>query len=182
MSLTCTCARLALRRSVAPLGNSIFTGSAQKGRGQKQAFGYGEIAPGNAPGFDPVQVKPPETATDTVKYIAKGMTTLPTYKEIIEAIGYPGQKHSAGGITTVGRIYYGPGRYDYGRPVMPQGWFANYFYGFWEFGHLFFVADRWIALRHLRHVVGIAVCFFPMWCQMQWNVQMWDEFKKSHTS
>merc|ERR1711972_1167674 len=75
----------------------------------------------------------------------------------------------------------GPGRYDYGRPTMPKGWFQNYFYGFWELGHILFVADRWIAIRCLRHFVGMAVCFFPFWVQMQWNVKMWEDFKKTHT-
>merc|ERR1712151_1368857 len=160
--------------------NSIFTGATQKGIGQQNAFGYGEIAPANAPGFDPVQMKPPETVTDTVKYISKGMLNLPKYKEIIEGIGYPGQRHSAGGITTVGRIYYGPGRYDYGRPPMPKGWIANFFYPVWEFGHLFFVADRWIALRWFRHFVGIFVCGFPFWLQMQWNMKMHADYKRTH--
>mmetsp|Transcript_135134 Transcript_135134/g.341889 ORF Transcript_135134/g.341889 Transcript_135134/m.341889 type:complete len:183 (+) Transcript_135134:79-627(+) len=180
MALRQACIRLALRRARPDLGNSIFTGSAQRSIGPKQAFGYGEVAPKGAPGFETVQLKPPETFTDTVKYISKGMATIPTKKEIVEAIGYPGQKHSAGGISTVGRIYYGPGRYDYGRPPMPAGWFANWFYGFWEFGHIMFVADRWIAMRYLRHFLGTAVCFFPMWLQMQWNMKAWDEFKKTH--
>merc|ERR1719152_214907 len=67
---------------------------------------------------------------------------MPKYKEIIEGFGYPGQRHSAGGLCTIGRIYYGPGRYDYGRVKMPKGWFQNFFYPFWEFGHLMFVADH----------------------------------------
>merc|ERR1719150_2103673 len=100
--------------------------------GQTQAFGYGEVRPKDAPGFGDVHLKPAESVKDTAKYIWEGMTTPPRKKEIIEGIGYPGQKHSAGGITTVGRIYYGPGRYDYGRPIMPKTWFANFFYGFWE--------------------------------------------------
>merc|ERR1719263_1694727 len=96
--------------------------------GQKAAFGYGEVNPADAPGMEKFQKLPPETVGDTVKYISKGMTTVPRRKEIIEALGYPGQKHSAGTITTVGRIYYGPGRYDYGRIKMPESWFANFFY------------------------------------------------------
>mmetsp|Transcript_7437 Transcript_7437/g.17613 ORF Transcript_7437/g.17613 Transcript_7437/m.17613 type:complete len:171 (+) Transcript_7437:85-597(+) len=162
--------RLALRRT-----------AACRAEGQKQAFGFGEVAPKGAPGFGEEQLKPPETVQDTTKYIWRGMTNPPKRKEIIEGFGYPGQKHSDGGITTVGRIYYGPGRYDYGRPPMPKGWFANYFYGFWEFGHLMFVADRWIAWRTLRHVLATAVCFFPFWLQMQWNVKMWEDYKKSAT-
>merc|ERR1719436_1752873 len=182
MALRRACTRFALRRSPVELGNnSIFTGTTQRPAGQTQAFGYGEVKPADAPGFEAYQVKPPETFSDTVKYISKGMTTLPRRKEIIEAIGYPGQKHSAGGISTIGRIYYGPGRYDYGRPQMPEGWFANFFYGFWEFGHIFFVCDRWIAMRYFRHLVGTIVCFIPMWLQMKWNAEMWDEFKKTHS-
>merc|ERR1712217_94884 len=125
-------------------------------------------------------LKPAGSVSATAKYLIDAHTNIPKRKEIIEAIGYPGQRHSAGGISTVGRIYYGPGRYDYGRPVMPKGWLANYFYGFWEFGHLMFVADRWIAMRMFRHFVGIMVCFFPMWFQMQWNMKAWAEFKKTH--
>merc|ERR1719401_796237 len=170
MSLRATCARFAARRSGRVLGS----------QGPKQAFGYGEVSPTNAPGFAESQLKPPETIKDTVDYIARGTFKPPLKKELIEAIGYPGQRHSAGGLTTVGRIYYGPGRYDYGRPSMPEGWFANWFYGFWEFGHLMFVADRWIWFRMLKHFIGIGMCFFPFWLQMQWNVQRWAEFKATH--
>merc|ERR1712039_531237 len=148
--------------------------------GQKQAFGFGEVAPSHAPGFGEHNLKPAESLSATAKYLIDAHTNIPAKKEIIEAIGYPGQRHSAGCVTTVGRIYYGPGRYDYGRPVMPKGWMANYFYGFWEFGHLMFVADRWTTIRCFRHLVGILVCFFPMWLQMQWNVTAWQEFKKTH--
>ncbi|CAK0876411.1 unnamed protein product, partial [Prorocentrum cordatum] len=149
---------------------------------QKQAFGYGDVLPKDAPGLGDAMAHPPDTPAQTAKYIWKGMTNVPKRKEIIEGFGYPGQKHSAGGITTVGRIYYGPGRYDYGRPVMPKGWFQNFFYGFWEFGHLMFVVDRWIAIRQLRHFLGIMICFVPFWIQMQWNVQMWEDFKKTHAN
>merc|ERR1719282_570207 len=127
---------------------------------QKQAFGYGAVAPENAPGFGEGMVHPPDTLAQTATYIGRGMTNIPKKKEIIEGFGYPGQKHSAGGITTVGRIYY----------------------GFWEFGHLMFVVDRWIAWRQLRHFLGIMVCFIPFWIQMQWNVQMWEDFRKTHAS
>lgn len=164
--------RLALRRAECRFAASL--------PNQKQAFGFGEVAPKGAPGFGDVQLKPAESVGETVKYIGEGMTNLPKYKELIEGIGYPGQKHSAGGITAVGRIYYGPGRYDYGRPPMPKGWFANFFYGFWEFGHVMFVADRWIAIRCLRHFVGIMVCFAPLWLQMQWNKKLWEDYKKTH--
>eukprot|EP00435_Cladocopium_sp_Y103_P003761 s7938_g1.t1 len=85
---------------------------------RKQSFGYGDHAPPDAPGFGGEhQQYPPET-------------------EIIEGIGYPGQKNSHGGLCTLGRIYYGPGRYDYGRPKMPKGWVANFLYPLWEFGFL----------------------------------------------
>merc|ERR1719436_1366927 len=44
MALRRACTRFALRRSPVELGNnSIFTGTAQKPAGQKQAFGYGEV-------------------------------------------------------------------------------------------------------------------------------------------
>mmetsp|Transcript_66844 Transcript_66844/g.172092 ORF Transcript_66844/g.172092 Transcript_66844/m.172092 type:complete len:181 (+) Transcript_66844:71-613(+) len=177
MSLSRTCARFAFRRSAAPLAG---VATKQPSIKPLQAFGYGEVAPGNAPGFGEAMEKPPETVKDTVKYISKGMTNVPKWKEVVEAIGYPGQKHSSGAITTVNRIYYGPGRYDYGRVTMPTGWFANWFYGFWEFGHLFWVADRWIAMRQLRHILGVGCCFFPFWLQSQWNQQAWDDYKRSH--
>jgi len=148
--------------------------------GQVGSFGFGEVAPKDMPGSDPVQEKPPEPVQDTVKYISKGMMKIPMKKEIIEALGYPGQKHSWGAISTLGRIHYGPGRYDYGRPKMPKGWFPNFFYGFWEFGHCVFVVDRWMAMRCARHFLGIAACFFPFWLQMQWNVQAWEEFKEKY--
>merc|ERR1719188_1276324 len=108
------------------------------------------------------------------------MTNPPKKKEIIEAIGYPGQRHSAGTVSTVGRIYYGPGRYDYGRPVMPKGWFANFFYGFWEFGHLMFVADRWTFIRQLRHLFGFSFFFFPFWWLMCKDNRTWDITKQKH--
>merc|ERR1711972_162962 len=134
------------------------------------------VNPSNAPGFAKSQLKPPETFKDTIDYLARANFKPPLKKEIIEAIGYPGQRGCAGGITTVGRIYYGPGRYDYGRTPVPQGWFANFFYGFWEFGHLMFVAGRWIWFRQLRHIVCIGICFFPFWLQMQWNHKYWAGF------
>eukprot|EP00930_Biecheleria_cincta_P019906 TRINITY_DN15086_c0_g1_i3.p1 TRINITY_DN15086_c0_g1~~TRINITY_DN15086_c0_g1_i3.p1 ORF type:complete len:180 (-),score=31.75 TRINITY_DN15086_c0_g1_i3:113-652(-) len=146
---------------------------------KKQAFGYGDVAPAGAPGFGgDHQLAPPETVQNTVKYISQNMTNLPKYKEIIEGIGYPGQRHSAGGLCTIGRIYYGPGRYDYGRPKRPQSWFANFFYPFWEFGHLMFVADRWVAWRMLRHILGVFICYIPFNLQMNWNKQMIEDYKK----
>merc|ERR1711862_835012 len=93
------------------------------------------------------------------------------------ALGYPGQKHSHGGLSTVGRINYLPGRYDYGRIQMPKGWFANFFYPLWELCHLFLVTDKWIFPRQVRHIGLTLVCFFPFWLQMQWNLQAWKEFK-----
>merc|ERR1712146_832056 len=82
-----------------------------------------------------------------------------------------------GGRTATGRIYYGPGRYDYGRVKMPKGWISNFFYGQWEFFHLMFVVDRWTFIRQLRHFFGIAMCFLPFKIQMDWNVQSWQEYK-----
>mmetsp|Transcript_9586 Transcript_9586/g.13406 ORF Transcript_9586/g.13406 Transcript_9586/m.13406 type:complete len:178 (-) Transcript_9586:60-593(-) len=150
-------------------------------RVRKQSFGYGDHAPPDAPGFGGEhQQYPPETVSNTVKYISQNMTNPPKYKEIIEGIGYPGQKNSHGGLVTLGRIYYGPGRYDYGRPKMPKGWLANFFYPLWEFGHIFFVADRWIAWRVLRHIVAITICFIPMNIHMHWNARMMEDYKKTH--
>lgn len=148
---------------------------------RRQSFGYGDPAPPNMPGIGGEhQLYPPETMQTTAKYFADNMTNVPKYKEIIEGIGYPGQKHSAGGLCTLGRIYYGPGRYDYGRPVMPKGWFANFFYPLWEFGHIVFVCDRWLAWRFLRHFMGFLICYIPLNIQMQWNKQMMEEYKKHH--
>mmetsp|Transcript_41777 Transcript_41777/g.67545 ORF Transcript_41777/g.67545 Transcript_41777/m.67545 type:complete len:180 (-) Transcript_41777:128-667(-) len=166
--------RLSALRRAAPFRAAYSAGEPTR----KQAFGYGEAAPAGAPGFGGEhQLAPPETLQHTGKYIWENMTNLPKYKELIEGIGYPGQKHSAGGLCTIGRIYYGPGRYDYGRPKMPKGWFANYFYPFWEFGHLMFVADRWVAIRCLRHFLGIAFCFIPLWYDMQCNKAMILDYK-----
>eukprot|EP00933_Yihiella_yeosuensis_P078231 TRINITY_DN8945_c0_g1_i1.p2 TRINITY_DN8945_c0_g1~~TRINITY_DN8945_c0_g1_i1.p2 ORF type:complete len:178 (-),score=25.45 TRINITY_DN8945_c0_g1_i1:78-611(-) len=156
--------RLSFSRSI-PVRAAVVQGQPVR----KQSFGYGDEAPKGAPGFGEHQLHPPETVTGTVKYISENMTNMPKYKEIIEGFGYPGQRHSAGGLCTIGRIYYGPGRYDYGRPKMPKGWFANYFYPFWEFGHLMFVADRWVAWRVLRHFLGIMICFLPFNYQMHRN-------------
>ncbi|CAE7331550.1 unnamed protein product, partial [Symbiodinium pilosum] len=98
--------RLGIRRGLAL--------RAEAGHGQpmrRQSFGYGDHFPPNAPGVGGEhQLHPPETVQSTVKYISDNMTNVPKYKEIIEGIGYPGQKHSAGGLCTLGRIYYGPGR------------------------------------------------------------------------
>merc|ERR1711879_573369 len=116
--------------------------------------------------------------------LSKGMSymeiadKLPIKKEIIEGIGYPGQKGSAGCVVTLGRITYGPHRYDYGRVKMPKGWFANYFYGFWELGHIFFVSDRWMLFRIIRHIVATYICFLPFWLTAEWNKQSWEQFKQ----
>merc|ERR1719272_2820798 len=128
------------------------------------------------PGFGGKEMQhPPETVKDTVEYFRKSFFTLPTKEEIIEAIGYPGQKGSKstnnGTVMTLGRLNYGPGRYDYGRPVMPKSWFGNFFYGFWEFGHLMFVTERWIAMRLVRHVLGTMLFFIPLWLTSVWHVK-----------
>lgn len=50
--------------------------------GRKQSFGYGDHAPSNAPGFGGEhQQYPPETVTNTVKYISENMTNPPKYKD-----------------------------------------------------------------------------------------------------
>merc|ERR1719361_2941209 len=169
------CRLAALRRAETRRAAAV-----QGERLRKQAFGYGDAAPPGAPGFGDAQLHPPETMQQTAKYFSENMTNMPKYKEIIEGFGYPGQRHSAGGLCTIGRIYYGPGRYDYGRPKMPKGWFQNFFYPFWEFGHLMFVADRWVAWRMLRHFLGIMICYIPFNLNMQWNRQMLEEYKTHH--
>jgi len=173
--------RTAMRR-FATMRRSLPARSVSMYDGQKQAFGYGEVAPKDGPGFGKEYQVPPENVKDTVAYISGGMTKLPFRKELIEGIGYPGQKQSAGTVTTVGRIYYGPGRYDYGRVSRPKGWFANWFYGFWEFGHLFFVADRWIAIRWARHVIATLICYIPFYYQMKFQTEHWIGFKKTFGS
>eukprot|EP00973_Karenia_brevis_P078214 10860842-Karenia_brevis.AAC.1 len=85
---------------------------------------------------------------------------------------------NSGLVTTLGRVYYGPGRYDYGRVVYPKGWLANFFYPVWEFCHLFFVADRWISMRMIRHMVGIGLCFYPLWLTHNWGVAEQEYMKK----
>ncbi|CAE7831987.1 unnamed protein product [Symbiodinium sp. CCMP2592] len=89
----------------------MLTSARRLGVRRAQSFGYGDPAPPNMPGIGGEhQLYPPETMQTTVKYFSDNMTNVPKYKEIIEGIGYPGQKHSAGGLCTLGRIYYGPGR------------------------------------------------------------------------
>merc|ERR1719316_693865 len=140
------------------------------------------------PGFGGTEMqKPPETVKDTVEYFRKSFFTMPTKHEIIEAIGYPGQKGGActqqGCIMTLGRINYGPGRYDYGRPKTPKTWFANFFYGFWEFGHLMFVVDRWIFMRMIRHFLGTMLFFYPLYLTSKWHCEeqaYQKEWKASH--
>mmetsp|Transcript_63127 Transcript_63127/g.150495 ORF Transcript_63127/g.150495 Transcript_63127/m.150495 type:complete len:168 (+) Transcript_63127:91-594(+) len=127
----------------------------------------GTAYPGEA-GADGKTVTAPESVQDT-KASVMSVFTPPTRRDIIEAIGYPGQRHFCGGIVTVGRINYGPGRYDYGRPVMPKGWFANFFYGFWEFGHVMLVSDKWIFLRQVRHIVATLFCAAPFMLTEKWN-------------
>ena len=116
----------------------------------------------------------PETISDTVESV-KEVFTPPTKDDIKEAIGYPGQPTISAGITGLARLNYGPGRYDYGRVVMPKGWFANYFYGAWEFGHIIFVSDKWFLLRQARHVFAIGFFFFPLWLTSYYNVKMHEE-------
>eukprot|EP00429_Kryptoperidinium_foliaceum_P080425 CAMPEP_0176222058 /NCGR_PEP_ID=MMETSP0121_2-20121125/20039_1 /TAXON_ID=160619 /ORGANISM="Kryptoperidinium foliaceum, Strain CCMP 1326" /LENGTH=72 /DNA_ID=CAMNT_0017561261 /DNA_START=53 /DNA_END=268 /DNA_ORIENTATION=- len=53
---------------------------AEKPRG---AFGFGDPAEPGAPGFKEFQAKPPETVSDTVKYLAEGTFKAPLRKEII---------------------------------------------------------------------------------------------------
>lgn len=174
--------RLSVKRlGLRPARPLLATVAGHGQRMRKQSFGYGDHAPPDAPGFGGEhQQYPPETVRNTVKYISENMTNPPKYKEIIEGIGYPGQKNSHGGLCTLGRIYYGPGRYDYGRPKMPKGWVANFFYPLWEFGHIFFVADRWLAWRALRHILAITICFIPMNIHMHWNARMMEDYKKTH--
>ncbi|CAE7331557.1 unnamed protein product [Symbiodinium pilosum] len=84
------------------------------------------------------------------------------------------------GALVIGSFGLASRGYDYGRPKMPKGWFANFFYPLWEFGHILFVTDRWIAWRLLRHILGITICYIPLNIQMQWNKQMMEEYKKHH--
>merc|ERR1711862_697187 len=156
--------RHSVRRSVGLLGPAAaptppVPGEAINVLGEK-------VSSANLPGFGGPEMQGPPPPKLWGAYLKRVFTTPPTKDEIIEGIGYPGQKGnsstSSGGMLMLGRLYYGPGRYDYGRPVMPKSWIANYFYGFWEFFHLFFVADRWIFIRALRHIGAIAFifCFF----------------------
>mmetsp|Transcript_43707 Transcript_43707/g.100905 ORF Transcript_43707/g.100905 Transcript_43707/m.100905 type:complete len:168 (+) Transcript_43707:85-588(+) len=160
-----TVARLALRRS-----NALLSGA-----GPIVSYGrhpLGSAYAGEA-GADGKTLKPPETFEETKESI-KAVFTPNTRRDLIEAIGYPGQRHFCGGITTLGRINYGIGRYDYGRPLMPKGWFQNIFYPCWEFGHLFFVVDKWIFLRVIRHVVATAFCAAPWLLIGKWSKELND--------
>ena len=208
MALCTSASRFAMRASRVRAGSSIFAGTTQKHKvdafgygnmnpswhtevkpipskdydgGYKNAFGKGDIVPADGFGYQAYQKMPPSTPAGWAKYFGAAFTTLPKYKEIIEGIGYPGQKHNMGGMTNVGRIYYGPGRYDYGRVKMPKGWFSNFFYGLWEFFHIFFVVDRNLLIRSLKHLTFIGLCYFPMYLNMKWTAEMWNEFKKTHS-
>mmetsp|Transcript_44782 Transcript_44782/g.118778 ORF Transcript_44782/g.118778 Transcript_44782/m.118778 type:complete len:162 (-) Transcript_44782:160-645(-) len=124
---------------------------------------------------------PPETIQETLDSV-KSVVTPATKSDFWEALGYPGQKHASGVFVTVGRNSYGPGRYDYGRPLRSGSWFHNFFYGVWEFGHLFLVADKWIAMRWVRHFVATAICLYPMLLMGRWTREEHLEFKEQFGS
>merc|ERR1719223_1094064 len=125
---------------------------------------------------------PPQNIKDTAEYFRKAFFTLPRKDEIIEAIGYPNQKGSQttnnGCVMTLGRLHYGPGRYDYGRIVMPKSWFGNWFFFLWEFGHLMFVSERWIFMRFVKHVIFTGIFFFPLMMSSKWHKQEQDNQKE----
>ena len=55
-------------------------------RKQWGSFGYGDPAPPGAPGFGGEhQQYPPETVSNTVKYISENMTNPPKYKETLSS-------------------------------------------------------------------------------------------------
>jgi len=151
------CVRLAMRRALPRLAEQ---------RGVKPG-------PGVA-GMSGETLSAPEDLKGTVASV-KEVFTPPTKSDVTEAIGYPGQKQASGGIAGLARLNYGPGRYDYGRVQMPKGWFANYFYPAWEFGHLMFVVDKWFLLRQFRHIFAIGFFFFPLWLTAYYNVKMHEE-------
>eukprot|EP00746_Dinoflagellata_sp_MGD_P165279 gnl/MRDRNA2_/MRDRNA2_94455_c0_seq1.p1 gnl/MRDRNA2_/MRDRNA2_94455_c0~~gnl/MRDRNA2_/MRDRNA2_94455_c0_seq1.p1 ORF type:complete len:164 (+),score=24.54 gnl/MRDRNA2_/MRDRNA2_94455_c0_seq1:78-569(+) len=155
MALRQACLRLGMRRS------AMLSFAEQ--RGVKEGAGISGKT-----------ITAPETMEDTMASVKEVFTPSNT-ADMKEAIGYPGQKTIAAGITGLARLNYGPGRYDYGRPVMPKGWFANYFYGAWEFGHIILVSDKWFLLRQARHIFAIGFFFFPLWLTSYYNVKMHEE-------
>merc|ERR1712194_783513 len=111
---------------------------------------------------------------------------MPRRREIVEALAYPAQPQTNGVLVTIGRLYYGPGRYDYGRLKMPEGdsfgaWLKNFFFPVWELQHILFVADRWTFYRTLKHFIFIPLFFLPMYIQSKWNVAAWKEYKAAHS-
>jgi len=145
-----------------------------------QSFGYGSPIREDGLGYQSFDRQPPTNLADWGRYLAAAFTTPPNKKELIEGIGYPQQQHCEGGITNYGRIYYGPGRYDYGMVVRPKSWFGNWFYFVWEIFHMLFVLDRNITIRYFKHFIFITLCYLPMYWNILKTAEMWNEFKKSH--
>lgn len=112
--------------------------------------------------------KTPETVAEFKKSVQE-ILTPPTKHEVMEGVGYLGQKHGSGGITTLARIDYGPHRYDYGRPTMPTSHFGCFFYGAWEFGHIMLVSDKYVTIRFWRHIFGALVFFTPAFLLSEHN-------------
>merc|ERR1719326_2662955 len=113
-------------------------------------------------------MKTPETPAEMLKS-AQEIFTPPSATELREGIGYLGQKHGSGGLTTLARIDYGPHRYDYGQPKMPTTYFGCFFYGAWEFGHIMFVSDKYVSIRFIRHIIGTIVFFTPCYIISEMN-------------
>lgn len=112
--------------------------------------------------------KTPETPAEMMKS-AKEIFTPASKAEWREGIGYLGQKHGSGGLTTLARIDYGPHRYDYGQPTMPKTWFGCFFYGAWEFGHIMLVSDKYCSIRFMRHGLGTIIFFTPFYILSEMN-------------
>merc|ERR550514_214256 len=154
-----SCTRLAMRRSFAPLL------AAERGA-VKDSSTY--AMPVVEPNIKDQTKKTPETPAEMLKS-AKEIFTPPTKHELREGIGYPGQKHGSGGLTTLARIDYGPHRYDYGRPTMPTSYFGCFFYGAWEFGHIMLVSDKYVSIRFFRHIFGSIMFFIPAFLLSEHN-------------
>eukprot|EP00747_Dinoflagellata_sp_TGD_P153907 gnl/TRDRNA2_/TRDRNA2_177446_c12_seq1.p1 gnl/TRDRNA2_/TRDRNA2_177446_c12~~gnl/TRDRNA2_/TRDRNA2_177446_c12_seq1.p1 ORF type:complete len:176 (+),score=35.87 gnl/TRDRNA2_/TRDRNA2_177446_c12_seq1:76-603(+) len=166
-----TCLRLALRRGFpAQAMESAFPVGVMK-----ETTKAGTIQPGSdaPPGLTGETRKPPETIGETMSSVREVFTPS-NYSDLKEGMGYFGQKHST---QFVSRYHYGPGRYDYGRPPAPKTWFANYFYPFWEFGHICLVSDKWISIRFTRHILFTFIFFLPYYHKSYCNKRDFDAWK-----
>ena len=118
---------------------------------RKQSFGYGDHAPPDAPGFGGEhQQYPPETVSNTVKYISQNMTNPPKYKEIPTYANSPTMKKVLESLRSLKVVQ---------ADVKATGWFShskfsassNPALSSWYFHIL-----SWCNICHRRSLKGLA--------------------------